>query len=95
MAKKKGKRKRKSKTSSYETLKARIADININRPAYKRRVISQIKRSKLPKEKKERLLKTARAIKPNSWTWRESWDKGNIFRKKKKKKTRTKSWRWL
>lgn len=69
--------------SSAEYWKSQIADININDAHNKSGIITDLRQSNLPDGIKERYLKTAMSIKPDSFIWKKSWDKGKIFGNKK------------
>jgi hypothetical protein len=56
-----------------------ISDINVNHDSYKKVVIEEIHNADLSPSDKKRFLDTAVAIRPNSFTWSKSWDKGKIF----------------
>jgi hypothetical protein len=67
------------KYSEKNYLKAMIGDINVNDAVYKQEVITLIKQSGLSEKDKMRFLATATQVKPDSFVWKESWDKGALF----------------
>lgn len=66
--------------SSEEYWKRQIADININDAHNKSGIITDLRGSSLPPKTKKRFLSTAMAIKPDSFVWKKSWDKGKLFK---------------
>lgn len=57
-----------------------ISDINVNSESYKKEVLQEIHASKLRPAEKRKYLSTAVAVKPNSFTWLKTWDRGKIFK---------------
>jgi len=69
-----------AKVSETTYLKRRIGDININPHRFKKSVLKEISTNrKITPKTKARLLATAVNVKPNSFTWKKSWDKGKLF----------------
>jgi len=68
--------------SKFRQLRNEVADINVNSKTYKAKVITEIRSArKIRPETKSRLLRTARAIPAKSFTWKQKWDKGKLWKK--------------